>query len=99
MTWTHRPPDPDVDVPADQTPAAHCRICGRPFRSEQVLALHLGETHPRECTDDEMAAYADAKAEEQDELFYFHLKTGVALGAIYAVVVLLYMVALGSGFL
>jgi hypothetical protein len=92
-------PKPDVAVPPDESPAARCPYCGRPFRRERARALHLGEVHPDACTADETDAYEAALADERDELFYFHMKAIAALGSIYAVTVVLYMVALGSGIL
>ena len=90
-------PDPTVDVPPDQPPAARCQHCGRPFRDERAWALHLGEVHADACTDEETAAHEDARAAERDDLFYFHMKAIAALGAIYALTVVVYMIALGSG--
>jgi hypothetical protein len=91
-------PDPDVDVPADETPAAECRHCGRPFDSERARDLHVGKRHAEVATEAETDAYEMAAETERDELFLYHVKVVVALGVIYAIIVLVYMAALGSGF-
>ena len=91
--------NPDVELPPDETPAARCQYCDRPFQSERACALHLGEVHEADLTADERTAYEEALEAERDDLFYFHLKVVVALGFIYAILVLFYMVALGGGFL
>ncbi|MFB6304419.1 MAG: DNA-binding protein [Haloferacaceae archaeon] len=96
---TRATPDPEFDVPADRPPAARCRYCDRPFADERARDLHRGEVHPERCTEAELEAYEAARSAEREDLFYFHLKTVVALGVLYAAMVLLYMVALGSGFL
>jgi len=89
--------DPDIDVPPDRTPEAWCPHCDRPFATERAWALHLGEAHPTACSEAERAVHESAVEAERDDLFYFHLKAIAALGAIYAVTVVLYMIALGSG--
>ncbi|MFB6161595.1 MAG: DNA-binding protein [Haloferacaceae archaeon] len=96
-TPTRPAPDPAVEVSPDRPPAARCPYCDRPFRTERAWALHLGEVHPGACTDEEAAAHERARAAERDDLFYFHLKAIAALGSVYALTVVLYMVALGSG--
>jgi uncharacterized C2H2 Zn-finger protein len=74
-----------------------CPYCERPFATADAYALHVGEAHADACTASEREAYADALAAEEDELFYFHLRVVAGLAALYTVVVLAYMVALGSG--
>jgi hypothetical protein len=91
-------PDPTFDVP-DGAPTVGCQYCGRPFATERARVLHRGEVHPERCTDAEREAYEAAREAERDDLFYFHMKTVVALGLLWAAMVLLYMAALGSGFL
>lgn len=88
-----------TEVPADVEPAGRCPYCQRPFPTERRLSLHLGEIHEDVLTDSEQAAYEEALAAERDDLFYFHMKVVVVLGVLYALTVLLYMVALGSGLL
>lgn len=92
-------PSPAVDVPEDETPAARCPYCDRPFRSRHSRALHVGEDHEARLTDEEATAYEEALAAERDELFYFHMKVVGALAVIYGSIGVLYMVALGSGLL
>jgi hypothetical protein len=86
-------------VRADEAVFGTCPYCERPFATEDAYALHVGEAHADDCTAGEREAYADAVAAEDDELFYFHLRVVAGLAALYTVIVLAYMVALGSGFL
>lgn len=79
--------------------AAACPYCDQPFPDERGRDLHVGEAHASECTDAERAGYEAARDAEEDELFYFHLRVVGALGVLYAFLVLVYMVALGSGFI
>lgn len=88
--------NPETHVPAGDTPV-RCPYCDRPFRTDRDRALHLGETHADACTDEERAAYDEARTAEADDLFYYHLRVVAALGVIYALTVLAYMVVLGSG--
>ena len=90
-------PDPEFDVPADRPPEATCPYCERPFAAQRACALHVGEVHGEVATGAERTAYEEAREDERADLFYFHLKAVAALGAIYAMTVLLYMIALGSG--
>ncbi|MFB6227947.1 MAG: DNA-binding protein [Halobacteriales archaeon] len=91
--------DPDIDVPSAETPTAECQHCGRPFDTERARDLHVGKCHAEAATEAEMAAYEDAEETERDELFFFHFKVVVSLGVVYAVLVIVYMAALGGGFL
>lgn len=84
---------PETFVPDDETPAARCRYCDRPFRTERSWALHVGEEHPDRYTDEEAEAYEQATSNEEEDLFGFHMKVFVAIGVIHTVVVLAYMVA------
>jgi hypothetical protein len=76
-------PDADIDapihVPNDETPATRCPYCGRPFRTESLGALHLGERHSERLSEDERTAYEEAVDAEGDELFVYHLKVTAAL--------------------
>jgi hypothetical protein len=90
---------PETEVPAGEEPAAECPYCGRPFRDIAGKRLHVGEVHPDACTDAEWDDYEAARSDERNDLFYFHMRVVMALGGIYAVTVLVFMVALGSGFL
>lgn len=90
---------PETEVRDGETVAAVCPHCERPFRAERARDLHVGDAHPEACTPTEREAHEAASAAEDDDLFYFHLKVVAALTVLYSAVVLLYMVALGSGFL
>ena len=90
---------PAFVVPRGETPEETCRLCGRPFTSERALALHLGERHEADLGEVEAAAFEQATALEDDELFVYHAKVVGALGAIYSVTVILYMIAFSSGFI
>lgn len=74
--------DLDVLVPEDETPAARCPYCERPFRAVDLCALHMGERHFEDCTDAEREAYAEAYDTESDALFVFQLKSVAALVAL-----------------
>lgn len=87
---------PETSVPAGEQPAGRCSYCGRPFATERLHALHVGETHPGRCTDAEREAYERARQDEDDELFLFHFKVVGALGVTYALFVLAYMVVLSG---
>lgn len=81
--------EPETAVPDGETPAARCPYCDRPFRTERLRALHVGEVHADVCTDTERGAYDEAYEAESDELFVFHLKVMAALvlltfGLVYA---------------
>jgi len=89
--------DVPTRVPDKETPAATCEYCGRPFGTDRGHDLHLGEAHDDELTEAQREAYEHAREEESDELFLYHFKVVVALGIVYSVTVLAYMVALGSG--
>jgi hypothetical protein len=82
---------PDLHVPDDETPAAVCPYCERPFRTARRCTLHVGDSH--DCTPEERAAYEEAFEDESDDLFVFHLKVLFALGSIYAAFVVLAVVA------
>ena len=76
-------PDAELLVPDGEIPA-RCPYCDRPFRTEQFLALHLGDDHSESWTDAERAAYEAAREDEADALFVYHLKTVAALVGLYA---------------
>jgi hypothetical protein len=73
-------------------PAARCRHCDRPFRSEDAWALHVGEVHPGALSDAEREAHEAADESEREALFVYHMKVVVALGLLYSTLVLGYMV-------
>ena len=66
-------------VPDGEEPAGRCPYCDRPFAAEDILALHVGERHADQATDDERVAYEAARRDESDELFVYHLKVVAAL--------------------
>lgn len=80
----------EYDIPADETPAATCPYCGRPFRAERYATYHLGVTHPDELTADEQTAFEDERDDEEYELFTFHLKAAVAVFLSYFLFTFLY---------
>lgn len=88
-----------TEVPSEESVATRCPYCDRPFPDARAYHLHVGERHPEACTDEEWAAYEEADRAERDDLFVYHLKAVVVIGVIWAVFVLLYMIAIGSGFL
>lgn len=90
---------PETVVRADEVVAARCPHCDRPFPDERARDLHVGEVHGDVATDAEREAHEAARDAERDDLFYFHLRVVAALGVLYGFLVLLYMVALGSGLL
>lgn len=83
----------DTTVPQNESPTAQCPYCDRPFTSETLRALHIGETHPTECTAAEHDAYDEAYDAESDELFVYHLKVVAALILLYGAFTMLYTIA------
>ncbi|WP_115865036.1 DUF7410 domain-containing protein [Halorussus litoreus] len=75
-------PDTDFHVPDGETPV-QCPHCGRPFRTERLRALHVGDAHDG-WTDDEREAYESAMEAEREDLFVYHLKVVASLVAVYA---------------
>ncbi|MFB6206556.1 MAG: hypothetical protein ABEJ05_08545 [Haloglomus sp.] len=92
-TDTTAPNPPETVVPPGEEPAV-CPYCERPFRDADVLALHVGERHGDVNSDAEQAAYETAHEAEGDDLFMYHLRVIAALGVLYAVLVLVYMIVL-----
>ncbi|WP_254838133.1 hypothetical protein [Natronomonas marina] len=84
MTGDGSRPAGDRDAPPAEAPSepAVCAYCGDRFVDTRLLALHRGLTHSGRLTDDERAAYREARADERDELRLFRLK---ALGALLVV--------------
>ena len=73
----------EIRVPDDETPV-QCPECGRPFRTERLRALHVGDIHGSDCTDEQREAYEEAREAEHEDLFYYHIKIVAALVAVYA---------------
>lgn len=102
MTPDHAPsaedrPAPAFDVPPGETPVAACPHCGWPFTADRTRHLHEVEVHPELADDEAHERYEAAKDAERDELFYYHARVVGALGGLYSVLVILYMVAFGTG--
>lgn len=51
-----------------------CPHCGRPFVTDHLRTLHIGEEHPEAMSEAEAERYAAADDEESDALFIFHIK-------------------------
>ena len=82
--------DSEVRIPDGETPS-RCPHCGRPFRTERLRALHVGDFHADACSADQRDAYRDALEAEREDLFLYHLKVVAALVAVYAFFLLTYM--------
>ena len=59
------PPDADAVV---------CDRCGHPFATETLLALHRGQAHTDDLSDEEIAAFEAAYEDEQADIRLFRLK-------------------------
>ena len=93
-----RPTTPDIssdgdgheyDVPPD-APVYECGYCGRPFARETHLDLHRGLEHPADLTDDEVAAFRTAHADEEESLGTFRLKALGSLVLLYFGLLMVY---------
>ena len=82
-------------VPPDETPAAECRFCGRPFPEPEQLTLHRGIEHFGRLTDAEREAYADAYAAERGEIRRFRIEALGVLVVVYFGLLLTYVVITG----
>ncbi|MWG35926.1 hypothetical protein GQS65_15780 [Halomarina oriensis] len=51
-----------------------CPYCERPFPTDRLRALHLGERHADRLTPEERATFEETEDEEIDDLFVYHLK-------------------------
>jgi hypothetical protein len=80
---------PETALGPDETPVSACPYCERPFRTDRLRVLHVGEAHADEWTPADRAAYEAAREEEEDDLFLYHLKVVAALGSVYAAFVIL----------
>ena len=76
-------PSPEIDVPPGAEPAGRCPYCDRPFPTERLLSLHVGEAHPDRASPAEREAADEAAAAESDDLFVFHLKVVIALVVLF----------------
>ncbi|MFC6734283.1 MULTISPECIES: hypothetical protein [unclassified Haladaptatus] len=86
---------PDTVVFETDPPAVYCPYCERPFDTDLTLALHVGEAHQDEWSDTDQTAYEDALAEEDDDLWLYHMKIVVGLAILYGVFIAAYMIVLG----
>jgi hypothetical protein len=75
----HSTTEIEMDVPPDETPSAHCPYCGRPFATERLCVLHLGDAHRGKWTEKESEEHEAAYSDESDELFIYHLKVIITL--------------------
>lgn len=75
---------------ADASDDASCEYCGRRFPREDLLALHRGLDHPGEITDEERAAFEDARAAEAESLRLFRLRVVLVLVVVYFGFVMVY---------
>jgi hypothetical protein len=80
----------EYSVPDDETPAATCPYCGRPFRSERAQTFHVGIRHPDECTTAEQEGFDEARDDEEYELFTFHVKAAVSVFLVYFMFTFIY---------
>lgn len=83
-------PIPETDTTGVED-VVSCPYCDRPFRTGRLRDLHVGEVHSNVCTDDERDAYETAFADEEDDLFIFHMKMVLALGLLFFFFVFAYM--------
>ncbi|WP_394354992.1 DUF7410 domain-containing protein [Halorarum halophilum] len=89
--------DVPTRVPDGETPGGRCPYCDRPFRTERLRDLHVGEVHGDELTDAEREAHDEADEAELDELFFYHIKVVVLIGLLFSAFVLGYTVVLSGG--
>ncbi|MFB6152960.1 MAG: C2HC-type zinc finger protein [Halodesulfurarchaeum sp.] len=87
---------PATTVPPDEEPAARCPYCNRPFATDRLATLHLGETHPSELSEAEREAVIAARDEESDDLFVLHLKVIAALVVVFFAIAYLYVFVLSG---
>ncbi|ATW89710.1 hypothetical protein halTADL_3007 [Halohasta litchfieldiae] len=73
-------PQPETDVPVDETPVV-CPYCEFELTDDKQYRLHLGLEHYQALTDDEREAFKKAYTEEEKSLNRFRI---VALGALVA---------------
>jgi len=77
-----------VDVPRG-APVYECSRCGRPFESEDYLALHRGLVHGEDLDEAEREAFDAARDAESAAIRRFRLK---AIGVVILVYFVLLMV-------
>jgi hypothetical protein len=94
-TATDQSRRPETRVPDGDDPAATCPYCDRPFPERRFRDLHVGNSHEG-ITDEEREAYDAAVDDETDDLFVYHLMVIGALVAVYAGLIILYMIILAQ---
>jgi hypothetical protein len=88
------PDDPQWSVGlSDPTPAATCPHCGRPFRRERHLDLHLGLDHGDRVDDGARERFETAYIDEGEEIRRFRLKVLAVLVVLYFGFLFTYSVA------
>ncbi|MFB6185373.1 MAG: hypothetical protein ABEI06_09680 [Halobacteriaceae archaeon] len=80
-------------ITVEKSPACLCQYCDRPFKTQHLHDLHLGEEHYDQLTEDELAAYQEALRIEKNDLFIFHLKVIASLVLLFFAFVYLYVFA------
>lgn len=75
-----------------ELPAHECRYCARVFAREEWRTLHHGLAHPGSLDDEEIEAFRDAHAAEEDELRRFRLKALMTLILVYFGLLMVYAV-------
>ena len=88
-------PVPETTLPDGEEPASRCPHCDRPFTSESLRDLHVGEVHDDVAADGECEAYDAALEDERDALFLYQLKVTVVLGLTYSSSALILLFVLG----
>lgn len=81
----------DEQYDVDEEPA-RCPTCGTPFRTDHLLALHRGETHPETLDAAGREAYDEARDEEDEQLFIFHLKVVAAITLVMFIFIYTYSI-------
>jgi hypothetical protein len=76
----------------DGAEADRCPYCGAPFKTDEKLALHVGLDHRESATDEELAAFEDAYADEREAIRLFRLEALGVLVVLYFVLLLTYAV-------
>ena len=72
--------------------AVNCPYCDRPFSTERICALHKGQEHPSELSDDERQVVRNVSDRETAELRRFRLKAVLGLVLLYFMFLFAYAV-------
>jgi hypothetical protein len=84
--------DAGLEYDRDAGDAHVCSYCRRPFASDDLLALHRGQTHPDRLTDAEREAFEAAYEDEQGAIRRFRLKALGTLILLYFGFLMIYAV-------